>query len=481
MDELEFKRRYIYNPQKDKLGEGGYGAVYKAKDKYRNREVAIKVSAVRSDSDKSLLREFELFKRVKPHENLAHYEVCYRFSTTSGVNDYAILDFYPEGNLRDLIRAKGRSLGKDQKLEISKGIMRGLRQIHKYGLIHRDLKSANILIDKSETGEFIPKIADFGLVKETVGDGISNSNPGGGTLFYMAPEQFKAQKLRANLDIWSLGVVLFELYTGRLPFLTKDHAPDSEAGRAEFFSQILNAEIPESLKDIPEPIRSVIEKCLVPDPDKRVKGINELGIDLGDEYEFDLPTDPPPLPKPKVNWSGKWLWMSAGAISVVLGVWVINSGIVPSLQPDPDRGSSHEKTEVIRNELPENDQRVAEKSKAEKVIEQPTNNDRTATPSDNAQRNTQREELMDSEIEEGITRYIMSVFDNTDKSKMYERIASGYADFEPYFTEKSIVALQGVSFNDLPNLLRTLVQRGGTPNSINVYISNHKIELINID
>jgi serine/threonine protein kinase len=276
MIQESFFKRYQFDIEADELGGGGFGTVYRAFDDDRDIYVAIKVSQVKKGQENlSLQKEVDLGRKLPSHRHIAHYEECYRFKMPNGTFDYGILQYYPDGNLSRLI--KNHDLTLDQKECIALGIISGIDHLHKHDIVHRDLKSANILISKRNQGDYIPKIADFGLSKqfdETENSYFSNSFAGG-SLLYVAPEQLAGIQIRKNVDLWSLGVILIELFTGELPFVSTQDT-GSETARAEIVNKINNAILPSSIEALPNQWNNVIKSCLIPDPILRAKDVNTL-------------------------------------------------------------------------------------------------------------------------------------------------------------------------------------------------------------
>lgn len=329
MTQEQFFNRYKFDTDRDFLGGGGFGKVYRAFDETRNRYVAIKVSEVSKDQESlSLMNEVNLAASLPEHKNVAHYESCFRFKSPFGTFDYGILYYYPSGNLYKLITSK--NLTQSEQEHIAQGIIAGLQHLHKNNIIHRDLKSANILIAEGYNGEFVPKIADFGLSKQlTRSDKSYFSNSfAGGSLHYVAPEQLEGKELRKNVDLWCLGVILYELFTGEKPFKAS-FDDGSETARAEIISKIKNACIPSAINLIPSKWQKVIRGCLVTDPIKRIKSIEEVmakaGLEVGSNLETVVDPEPSkPEPNPKPPGSHKRLfYLIFGiviSISAILGV-----------------------------------------------------------------------------------------------------------------------------------------------------------------
>jgi len=285
MTQQEFFNRYTFNVRTDKIGGGGFGAVYKAYDNTLHREVAVKVSEVKTTSDGqktfSLKDEFDALKGLPEHPNIANYEYLYSFEMPNGVFDYAVMQYYPDGSLSKAIQD---GLTAEQKEEIATQLLDGLDFLHSHQVVHRDFKPGNVLIVK-HGGKVIPLITDFGLSKSAnAADGSVFSNSfGGGTARYSSPEQLQGKPLRFNTDLWSYGVVLYELFTGQPLFKAGSSAANSAQADLEIYNKIINGDVGERLGDMPEKWRKVLERCLVVDPKKRVQSAEELRALLSSE------------------------------------------------------------------------------------------------------------------------------------------------------------------------------------------------------
>lgn len=273
----EFRKRYQYDPIKDQKGAGGFGSVYKAIDTVRHREVAIKIAAVKTSSSGkktfSLRDEVMAVSKLPDHPNVAHYEKdeLYTFTLSNGVFDFAVMQFYPYGNLDDAIR-KGMSMS--QKEDVAHQLLEGIAFLHKHKVVHRDLKPANILVVR-QGDRIIPVIIDFGLSKSVDATQFNNSFSGG-TQRYSAPEQLQGgQSLLFNVDLWSYGVILFELFTGKPLFASGSGAANSERAEKEIHDKIVNGKLP-SLQKMPDKWQEVARRCLVVDPQKRAQSAEEL-------------------------------------------------------------------------------------------------------------------------------------------------------------------------------------------------------------
>ncbi|WP_282782459.1 bifunctional serine/threonine-protein kinase/formylglycine-generating enzyme family protein [Phaeodactylibacter xiamenensis] len=360
MNHQQFLQRYQFNVRTDRLGGGTFGTVYLAYDTTRDRYVAIKVAEVKTVNGKTFSLEDELkaVSGLPEHRNLAHYENVYQFESPAGIFDYAVMQYYPAGNLRQLLD-KGQ-LSAQQRLGIATGLLKGLSHLHKHGVIHRDLKPSNILIAKVKE-QYIPKIADFGLSKQ-VGEGSRFTNSlTGGTLAYSAPEQLLGRPLRLNADLWSAGVLLFELFLGYRPFRPQAGKSSSAARDRELFDQIVNAPLPPEAAQIPKPFAEAVTAFLVKSPEERANRILPHWIDssplhTADKDEGTLPESalsddkealPPDKPKAASSRdaeqtpSRKWLPILFGALVAVIvsagGLWWYqHEPVKPTPEPKQD-------------------------------------------------------------------------------------------------------------------------------------------------
>jgi serine/threonine protein kinase/Tfp pilus assembly protein PilF len=269
----EFKKRYDYDPKKDKLDEGGFGEVYKAYDKVRGRRVALKVAVVKQEALR-LAKEASLAASLPLHRNIAIYEECYTFEQYDKECDYGVLQYYEDGNLKQLLTSN--VLHDGEIASILAEILEGVAFLHEHKILHRDLKPQNILIARDPDGSCVPKIADFGISKQVGGDeSLFTNTLHGGTVAYASPEQLRADRIRWNADLWSFGVIAYQAFIGKLPFTTGAYGPASELGRQELIRQITQGQIPDSVNQAPEPWQGLIRRCLEVDAEQRIKSVAE--------------------------------------------------------------------------------------------------------------------------------------------------------------------------------------------------------------
>jgi formylglycine-generating enzyme required for sulfatase activity len=276
MTQEDFFKRYKYSIRTDKVGGGAFGTVYKAFDEELNREVAIKVSEVKIMGGKefSLKDEFDAIKDVPVQRNIANYEELFTFEGPQGIFDYAVMQFYKDGNLSSFIKGNPTLAQKEQ---VALDLLEGIHHLHKHSVVHRDLKPGNILIVK-RGDKTIPVITDFGLSKNAKTEGQSrfSNSFGGGTLKYSSPEQLKAEKLRLNTDLWAYGVIVYEIFTGKNLFMAQQITGASAEAEKEIYEQIIGVDVSEMIKELPSKWQDVVKQCLVRDGAKRIKSTQAL-------------------------------------------------------------------------------------------------------------------------------------------------------------------------------------------------------------
>ena len=276
MSEKDFFEQFQYDPDKDLLGSGGFGTVYRAFDNVKNRYVAIKISQVKDVFGKfTLLNEVKLSEEIDDHTNVARYELGLRVKRPFPT-DYAIMAYYEEGNLDMMLRKRHGELSAQEQYEIIEGLLEGIGHLHTENVIHRDLKLANILMHRTKQGHWRPKIADFGLSRQMDDYDASIANSAIGiTMAYAAPEQIENKPIRKNVDLWAIGVIIYKLLTGDMPFMAIQGA-NSTTATVEISRKITQIELPERLNTVPEPYQTIIRRCWVKDTKDRAQSAHEL-------------------------------------------------------------------------------------------------------------------------------------------------------------------------------------------------------------
>lgn len=250
------------------LGEGGIGEVYLAENRRSGPPVAIKVLARQWVSNLELLARFKreatmLFK-------LNHPNIIKLIDEFEENNQYFIvMEYISGGSLRDLIKRKKIPI--ELVRQIALGLCDALIRSHQLNIIHRDIKPENVLLDEHYT----PKLADFGVALFDEGARMTRSGTKLGTPYYMSPEAWEGQPLDAQADIWSLGVVIFEMLTGKVPF-------DGDTPLV-VLNKVNNTPLPDIKKlrkDVPTGLENIIKRMLTRDKSKRYKSMREVAADL---------------------------------------------------------------------------------------------------------------------------------------------------------------------------------------------------------
>ncbi len=250
----------------EKLGEGGMGVVYKAEDTRLKRTVALKFLPPEFTRDKDAKERF--FIEAQAAAGLNHSNIVTVHEIDEFENQIYITTEYIEGqNIKEKIDSGPLKI--DDALKVAIQAAEGLQAAHEKGIVHRDIKSANIMI--TEKGQV--KIMDFGLAKLKGKSKLTKTGTTVGTVSYMSPEQSMGKKVDHRTDIWSLGVVLYEMLTGELPF-------KGDYEQAIIYS-ILNEEINLSA-DLPQEISKICKKALAKNPDERYENVEQILNDLND-------------------------------------------------------------------------------------------------------------------------------------------------------------------------------------------------------
>jgi len=263
------------------LGQGGVGIVYKARDLELDEVVAIKVLSPDLAKDDEVVlarfkREINLNRKIK-HPNVAR---MYDFGI-SGSYPYITMEFVPGKDLWTLIRDE-RRMEPARAVPILRQIARGCSAIHELGIVHRDLKSQNVIVD--EHGAVA--IVDFGLARWNLGGGFTLDSIILGTPQYMSPEQASGRPVDARTDIYSIGIIAFEALTGQLPFT-------GDSPIAVAMKQI-NDPVPDLLSqhpDVSAGLRAVVMKALRKDPAKRYATALDLEAELAGVEPLPTPRE----------------------------------------------------------------------------------------------------------------------------------------------------------------------------------------------
>lgn len=305
------------------LGSGGMGEVYKGRDTRLNRPVALKVLRPERMSQASRKQRFIQEAQAASALNHPNIVTIYDIGEENGI-DFMVMEYIPGRTIDALIPRNGMRL--NEVLRIAIQIAEGLRRAHSAGIAHRDLKPSNIIV----SDEGLVKILDFGLAKlveeapPSADEATRTQRPETeegtvlGTVAYMSPEQAEGRKLDVRTDIFSFGVMLYEMLTGRKPF-----GGDS---RLSTMSAILKEE-PKALENVPGELDKIIRRCLRKDRDKRIQHMDDVKLALEEVREDSesgkMGAADPPARAPK-----RWTWAAAGVAAAGLlgaGLWSTRS------------------------------------------------------------------------------------------------------------------------------------------------------------
>ena len=308
-----FARRYEII---EELGKGGMGKVYRVFDTKIDEEVALKLIKPEIAADAETIKRFS--NELKLSRKIAHRNVgkMYELMEEEGAH-FITMEYVPGENLKSMIRMSGQ-LGIGTAVSVAKQVCEGLSEAHRLGIVHRDLKPSNIMIDR----EGAARIMDFGIARSLRVKGITGAGVIIGTPEYMSPEQVEGKEVDRRSDIYSLGIILYEMLTGRVPF--EGDTPLTVAVKQK-------TEIPRSPQEhnaqISEDLSHLILKCLEKDKDKRYQSAEELRSGL-DNIEKSIPatdrtaTHKKPLTSKEitVTFRAKKLWLPAFIIIAIIVV-----------------------------------------------------------------------------------------------------------------------------------------------------------------
>jgi len=271
----------------EELGKGGMGRVYKVHDTKIKEKVALKLLKPEVASDKEMIERFS--NELKLARKIRHKNICGMFDIGEAEGAHFITMEYVSGeDLKTMIRmSTGLTIG--TVLSIGKQVCQGLTEAHSLGVVHRDLKPQNIIIDKGGN----VKIMDFGIARSIREKGITGAGIMIGTPEYMSPEQTEAKEVDQRSDIYSLGIILYEMATGRVPFEGETALSVAIKHKTEIPAD------PKSLNpQIPDDLKRLILKCLEKDKTRRYETTAEVEAEL-DKIEKGIPTTERVVPQRK--------------------------------------------------------------------------------------------------------------------------------------------------------------------------------------
>jgi serine/threonine protein kinase/Tfp pilus assembly protein PilF len=271
----------------EELGKGGMGKVYKVFDQEVQAKMALKLIKPEVSVDKSTIDRFR--NELKIARDISHKNICRMYDLGKEAGNYFITMEYVSGeDLKSFIR-RSKQLVVGTAIFIAKQICDGLAEAHRLGVVHRDLKPGNIMIDREGNA----KIMDFGIARSISVKGITGAGVMIGTPEYMSPEQVEGKEVDQRSDLYSLGIILYEMLTGQVPF----------EGDTPFTIGVKHkSEIPKDPRElntqIPQDLNRLVLKCLEKDKEKRYQSAVELEAHL-EKIEKGVPTTERPVPKRK--------------------------------------------------------------------------------------------------------------------------------------------------------------------------------------
>ncbi len=260
----------------EELGRGGMGRVYRVTDKKLNEDVALKLIKPEIASDRETVERFR--NELKTARKIGHRNVTRMFDLgQEGITHFITMEYVRGEDLKSFIRRSGR-LTLDKAVSIATQVCEGLEEAHRQGVVHRDLKPSNVMIDREGNA----RIMDFGIARSVKPGGITGKGVMIGTPEYMSPEQVEGLDLDERSDVYSLGIILYEMLTGAPPFTgdstlsvamkqKNDPAPDPRTRNPL----------------ISEPLVRLVLKCLEKDSGRRYPNASEVRLEL-DRIGADL-------------------------------------------------------------------------------------------------------------------------------------------------------------------------------------------------
>src|SRR5262245_34503404 len=269
------------------LGRGGMGMVYKAHDRMLEETVAIKVLRAEFANTADMGRRFR--SEIKLARKVSHRNVCriHEYGEDSGLR-FISMEYIEGTDLKQVMRLQG-GLDPDEAFDVAIQVAEGLQAIHDVGIIHRDLKTPNLMRDNRG----LVKLMDFGIAKgseEAGSGGLTLTGAVMGTPEYMSPEQCRGEKIDSRSDIYSLGVVTYELFTGQVPFR-------GDTPVATIFKHIQDP-VPldtESARKVPIPVLPVLRKLLAKDREHRYASAADAAAALRQAREASAGLPPFPV------------------------------------------------------------------------------------------------------------------------------------------------------------------------------------------
>jgi serine/threonine-protein kinase len=251
------------------VGTGGMSSVYRARDTLLERNVALKVLHDQYTTDDEFVERFK--REARAVAQLSHPNVVTVIDRgEDGGKQFIVFEYIDGENLKELVVRKGRLSVRDA-LEVALQIARGLGFAHEHGVVHRDVKPQNVLLN----GDGQAKVTDFGIARSLAVDGVTQTGTVMGTSNYIAPEQASGQPVGVETDVYSLGVVLYELLAGDVPFPGENFVSVAMKHVNEPPPNVLDAR-----NDVPLRVAAAVDRALEKDPDARFPSMDAFAAEL---------------------------------------------------------------------------------------------------------------------------------------------------------------------------------------------------------
>ncbi|HEY5575264.1 MAG TPA: Stk1 family PASTA domain-containing Ser/Thr kinase, partial [Clostridiaceae bacterium] len=253
----------------EKLGEGGMATVYKARCQILNRFVSVKILKKEYSSDAEFLKKFR--REATAVASLSDNNIVNVYDVgADGDINYIVMEYVQGKSLKEILNERGK-LSTDQALAVGIQIGKALEHAHKNNIVHRDIKPHNVLV----TNDGVVKVTDFGIAKSSDSVTITNSSKVLGSAHYFSPEQAKGNVVDNRTDIYSLGIVLYELVTGRVPF-------DAESPVSVALKHIQEPVVPpiQLNENIPDAMNKLILKAIEKEPFRRYQNVSDMVADM---------------------------------------------------------------------------------------------------------------------------------------------------------------------------------------------------------
>ena len=293
----------------EELGRGGMGTVYKVFDQEIKDKIALKLLKPEVAAEEDTIERFR--NEMKLARKIGHKYVCRMYDLGKAEGTYFItMEYVPGEDLKSFIRRSGQlTVGK--AVYVARQVLEGLAEAHRLGVVHRDLKPQNIMIDREGNA----RIMDFGIARTLAAKGITGAGVMIGTPEYMSPEQAEVKDVDQRSDIYSFGVILYEMLVGRVPFegetmlgIAMKHKSQPPQNPKE-----LNPQIPDDLN-------RMVLKCLEKSKEKRFQNAEEVLSDIG-KIENEIPTTDRVIPKHK-GFTSKQITVTFGVKKLLLPAFV---------------------------------------------------------------------------------------------------------------------------------------------------------------